>query len=101
MRDELLNETLFMSLAHARVEIAAWAADYNRERPHSSQPRRGSPSNWKSNGLLRDAYRVRYAALCFNRADAARLKSQLEESWGSRQHLERLTRTRAGDHSER
>ena len=23
MRDELLNETLFLSLAHARVEIAA------------------------------------------------------------------------------
>tara|TARA_R100001198_G_scaffold97042_1_gene91567 strand:- start:1692 stop:2507 length:816 start_codon:yes stop_codon:yes gene_type:complete len=36
MRDELLNETLFMSLAHARVEIVAWVDDYNRERPHSS-----------------------------------------------------------------
>ena len=36
MRDELLNETLFLSLAHARVEIAAWVDDYNRERPHSS-----------------------------------------------------------------
>ncbi|MBD3771890.1 MAG: IS3 family transposase [Rhodobacterales bacterium] len=36
MRDELLNETLFMSMAHARVEIAAWMEDYNRERPHSS-----------------------------------------------------------------
>ncbi len=36
MRDELLNETLFLSLAHARVEIAAWVQDYNQERPHSS-----------------------------------------------------------------
>ncbi len=36
MRDELLNQTLFMSLAHARVEIAAWVEDYNGERPHSS-----------------------------------------------------------------
>lgn len=36
MRDKLLNETLFMSLAHARVEIAAWVEEYNRERPHSS-----------------------------------------------------------------
>jgi transposase InsO family protein len=36
MRDELLNETLFLSLAHARVEIAAWVEDYSRERPHSS-----------------------------------------------------------------
>ncbi|MFC0147434.1 MULTISPECIES: IS3 family transposase [Sphingobium] len=36
MRDELLNETLFLSMAHARVEIAAWVEDYNRERPGSS-----------------------------------------------------------------
>jgi putative transposase len=36
MRDELLNETLFLSLDHARVVIAAWAQDYNQERPHSS-----------------------------------------------------------------
>ena len=34
MRDEPLNETLFLSLAHAWVEIAAWVEDYNRERPH-------------------------------------------------------------------
>ncbi|ALH83287.1 integrase (plasmid) [Sphingopyxis macrogoltabida] len=36
MRDELLNETLFLSLDHARVVIAAWVEDYNHERPHSS-----------------------------------------------------------------
>ena len=36
MRDELLNETLFTSLAHAREEIAAWTHDYNTGRPHSS-----------------------------------------------------------------
>ena len=35
-RNELLNETPFMSPAHARVAIAAWVEDYNRERPHSS-----------------------------------------------------------------
>ena len=29
MRDELLNETLFLSLDHARVVIAAWAEDYS------------------------------------------------------------------------
>ena len=32
MRDELLNETLFLRLP----EIAAWVEDNNRERPHSS-----------------------------------------------------------------
>ncbi len=37
MSGELLNETLFMSMAQARVEIEAWVDDYyNRERPHSS-----------------------------------------------------------------
>jgi putative transposase len=35
MRDELLNESLFFGLAHARGKIAAWVADYNTERPHS------------------------------------------------------------------
>ena len=36
MRDELLNETLFLSTAHVRVEIATWVEDYNQDRPHSS-----------------------------------------------------------------
>ena len=36
MRDELLNESLFFSLDHARQKLAAWKADYNTERPHSS-----------------------------------------------------------------
>jgi putative transposase len=35
-RDELLNETLFSSLAEAREKIATWKEDYNRHRPHSS-----------------------------------------------------------------
>jgi len=36
LRDELLNETLFSSLADARVALAAWRLDYNTIRPHSS-----------------------------------------------------------------
>lgn len=36
MRDELLNESLFFSLDHARDKLAAWIADYNTHRPHSS-----------------------------------------------------------------
>jgi len=36
LRDELLNETLFRSLRHARVELENWRRDYNHERPHSS-----------------------------------------------------------------
>lgn len=36
MRDELLNESLFFGLDHARIRIAAWADDYNLRRPHSA-----------------------------------------------------------------
>lgn len=36
MRDELLNETLFLGLDHAREKITAWLDDYNNRRPHSA-----------------------------------------------------------------
>jgi putative transposase len=36
LRDELLNETLFTSLAHARAALLDWRLDYNTVRPHSS-----------------------------------------------------------------
>jgi len=36
MRDELLNETMFRDMAHAREAIRSWATDYNEERPHSA-----------------------------------------------------------------
>jgi putative transposase len=35
LRDELLNETLFRSLPHARAVLEAWRRDYNEQRPHS------------------------------------------------------------------
>lgn len=34
LRDELLNETLFRSLTHARLALDAWRIDYNQHRPH-------------------------------------------------------------------
>lgn len=36
MRDELLNESLFFGLDHARIRISTWADDYNHRRPHSA-----------------------------------------------------------------
>ncbi len=36
MRDECLNEHLFVSLRHARDLINAWRIDFNQHRPHSS-----------------------------------------------------------------
>jgi putative transposase len=35
LRDEFLNETLFMSLTHARHALEEWRCDYNQVRPHS------------------------------------------------------------------
>lgn len=35
LRDERLKETLFTSLAQARVALGCWRADYNEARPHS------------------------------------------------------------------
>ena len=34
--DELLNETLFFGLDHARSAVSRWVADYNAARPHSA-----------------------------------------------------------------
>ena len=36
LRDELLNETLFTSLAQVRAVLATWQDDYNNARPHSA-----------------------------------------------------------------
>jgi putative transposase len=36
LRDECLNETLFVSLDQARAVLDAWRTDYNSVRPHSA-----------------------------------------------------------------
>ena len=36
MRDELLNETMFFGLGHAKAKIIDWVSDYNQRRPHSA-----------------------------------------------------------------
>jgi len=36
LRDECLNENLFLSLADAKNKIETWRIDYNTKRPHSS-----------------------------------------------------------------
>jgi putative transposase len=35
LRDEFLNETVFSSLAEARILLERWRRDYNEQRPHS------------------------------------------------------------------
>ena len=65
MRDELLNESLFFGLDHARTRIASWVADYNEQRPHSAL------------GYLTPA---RYAANLTARCDRLRNADQLRRS---------------------
>jgi len=36
LREECLNQNVFVSLADARRTVEAWRQDYNRERPHSA-----------------------------------------------------------------
>jgi len=63
MRDELLNETLFLCLDHAREKIAAWVDDDNHRRPHSALAYR-TPAAYAAalpatRDRLRDADRLR------------------------------------------
>ncbi len=60
LRDELLNETLFTSLAQARVALACWRADYNDARPHSQLGWR-TPSEFAMTCHLRRDLALRYA----------------------------------------
>jgi putative transposase len=64
-KTELLNESLFLGLDHARTRIAEWADDYNRRRPHSAL------------GYLTPAA---YAANLFATCDRLRNPDQLRRS---------------------
>jgi putative transposase len=63
LRDELLNETLFTSLAQARVALACWRADYNDARPHSQLGWR-TPSEFAMTCHPRRDLALRYAEGC-------------------------------------
>ncbi|UGY29409.1 MULTISPECIES: IS3 family transposase [Bradyrhizobium] len=60
LRDELLNETLFMSLAQARVALGCWRVDYNEARPHSQLGWK-TPSEFAFTCHLRRELALRYA----------------------------------------
>ncbi|TGU44877.1 IS3 family transposase, partial [bacterium M00.F.Ca.ET.152.01.1.1] len=60
LRDELLNETLFTSLAQARVAITLWRADYNTARPHS-QIAWQTPAEFATTFNPRRSLALRYA----------------------------------------
>jgi putative transposase len=60
LRDELLNETLFGSLAHARAALETWRRDYNTERPHSKLGWQ-TPTGYASTFRPRRDLALRYA----------------------------------------
>jgi len=60
LRDELLNEMLFTSLAQARVTLRCWQADYNDARPHSRLGRK-TPSEFAFTCHPRRDLALRYA----------------------------------------
>jgi len=75
MRDELLNESLFFGLDHARIRIAAWADDYNLRRPHSALGN-VTPADFPMKSALE-----KRAAL----QPTAGTNSRLDRNWGQRQ----------------
>ncbi|OSI34908.1 hypothetical protein BST65_01430 [Bradyrhizobium canariense] len=56
----MLNETLFTSLAQARVALGCWRADYNDTRPHSQLGWR-TPSEFAMTCHPRRDLALRYA----------------------------------------
>jgi hypothetical protein len=99
LRDELLNETLFTSLAQARVVLAAWKDDYNMVRPHGSLgnltppntsiaalPHRNGTGRCATPGASRPVpllHRAQWAQMKLGLSPSA------DESWGSGQLSER------------
>ena len=90
LRDELLNVTLFTSLAQARVALGCWRADYNEARPHSQLGWK-TPSEFAFTCHPRRELALRYAEGSApapplpppNRANpTAGANSGLDKTWG-------------------
>jgi putative transposase len=123
LRDELLNETLFTSLAQARVVLAAWKDDYNDARPHSSLgnltpteyakhsapgPQRGGALRYVESSAPRPVASLlhRTHGLIFNRDSSHRWMKQraqtnaaalgMEQVAGAIRHLSRRKRSHRG-----
>ena len=95
LRDELLNETLFTSLAQARVATALWRADYNTARPHSQISWR-TPDEFASTFTPRRSLALRYANGSAQTPAASpaqqdkpppETNSKLDRTWGQRHRL--------------
>jgi putative transposase len=68
LREECLNEHVFVSLDDARNKIENWRIDYNRERPHSSlghlTPEEFAAKNQRSSAIARTAWPAEEELAC-------------------------------------
>lgn len=71
LRDECLNEELFTTLGEARAALAAWTADYNQARPHTSLGGL-APAIYAQNQTNRPSQRSRPASLELRQGSAQR-----------------------------
>ena len=90
MRDELLNETIFYDLDHARAVIARWVASYNQRRPHSAigylTPAAYAATFTATDDRLRNPDQLRRSSVAPRRQRAIlanRLLLQLDDKQGS------------------
>jgi len=76
LRDELLNETLFSSLTHARSLLSNWRSDYNDHRPHSGL-------GWLTPAEFAQTINARLPRI--QQPKTAGANSKLDETWGQGQ----------------
>lgn len=84
LRDELLNETLFSSMAHARAVLQAWCNDYNTNRPHSRISWL-TPAEYAQNFNPRRDQALR--SMPISAKPTAGANSNVDKSWGQRRIL--------------
>ncbi|MQT13081.1 IS3 family transposase [Rhizobiales bacterium Sp-1] len=92
MRDELLNETLFRDLDHARSTVARWIVDYNDHRTHSAlgylTPRAFASTFTATDDRLRNPDQLRRSTVAHpahQRQTHPRILPQLDERRRSQQ----------------
>ncbi len=93
LRDELLNETLFTSMAQVSIALGCWRTDYNDTRPHWQLGWK-TPSEFASTYNPRRDLALRYAegsapAPVATTAHPGKQKaganSELDKTWGQGQ----------------
>src|SRR3546814_2455348 len=71
LRDECLNETLFVSLGHASSVLRLWRDDYNHVRPHSGVGGL-TPRSEEHTSELQSLMRISYAVFLLKTKNTTR-----------------------------